>query len=65
MCDGDLGLQTLRFVQLQPQAWMAGADLPLPAVVSNLVMVTLGNIVGGAGGVALAYRYAFLGGRRH
>ena len=29
--------------------------------VTNLALVTLGNIVGGAGGVALAYRYAFLG----
>ena len=48
-----------------PQAWMAGADIPLSAVASNLVLVTLGNIVGGAGGVALAYRYAFLGGREH
>lgn len=46
-----------------PQAWMAGADIPLSATVSNLVLVTLGNIVGGAGGVALAYRYAFLGGQ--
>ena len=27
----------------------------------NLFWVTLGNLLGGAGGVALAYRYAYLG----
>ena len=25
----------------------------------NLLWVTLGNVIGGAGGVALAYRYAY------
>ncbi|WP_135505111.1 formate/nitrite transporter family protein [Roseovarius aestuariivivens] len=43
-----------------PQAWGAGADPALGAALTNLVWVTLGNIVGGAGGVALAYRFAYL-----
>ena len=30
---------------------------------SNFVPVTFGNIVGGAGGVVLAYRFAYLGPR--
>ncbi|MBO6776200.1 MAG: hypothetical protein JJ897_11980 [Marinibacterium sp.] len=41
------------------------ADIRPPEIVSNLMMVTLASIVRGAGGVALAYLYAFLGGRRH
>ncbi|KIC15220.1 formate/nitrite transporter family protein [Leisingera sp. ANG-Vp] len=45
-----------------PQAWAAGADIPLATAAANLFWVTLGNIVGGAGGVALAYWFAFLGG---
>ncbi len=45
-----------------PQAWGAGADTPLSAAAANLFWVTLGNIAGGAGGVALAYWFAFLGG---
>ncbi|MDC0660763.1 formate/nitrite transporter family protein [Leisingera sp. SS27] len=45
-----------------PQAWAAGADIPLSAAAANLFWVTLGNIAGGAGGVALAYWFAFLGG---
>lgn len=44
-----------------PQGWVAGSDVTVAEAVTNLVWVTLGNIVGGAGGVALAYRYAFLG----
>jgi formate/nitrite transporter len=43
-----------------PQAWAAGAEIPFGAAVSNLFWVTLGNILGGAGGVALAYRFAYL-----
>ena len=42
-----------------PQGWAAGADVNVGAALGNLVWVTLGNIVGGAGGVALAYRFAF------
>ncbi|MEW2914984.1 formate/nitrite transporter family protein [Leisingera sp. JC11] len=45
-----------------PQAWGAGADIPFAAAAANLFWVTLGNIAGGAGGVALAYWFAFLGG---
>ena len=43
-----------------PQAWFAGSAMSVEKVVTNLVWVTLGNVVGGAGGVAIAYRYAFL-----
>ena len=45
-----------------PQAWAAGSDVSLATAAANLLWVTLGNIVGGAGGVALAYWFAFLGG---
>lgn len=38
---------------------LAGAPADLPGVAANLVIATAGNIVGGAGGVALAYRFAF------
>jgi formate/nitrite transporter FocA (FNT family) len=44
-----------------PQGWAAGGEVGLTGAVANLVWVTLGNILGGAGGVALAYRYAYLG----
>lgn len=43
-----------------PQGWMAGSGVTMSDAVANLVWVTLGNIVGGAGGVALAYRFAYL-----
>ncbi|AHD03699.1 formate/nitrite transporter family protein [Leisingera methylohalidivorans] len=46
-----------------PQGWAAGAAVPLSAAAANLLWVTLGNIAGGAGGVALAYWFAFLGGK--
>jgi len=45
-----------------PQGWAAGAAVPAAAAAANLFWVTLGNIAGGAGGVALAYWFAFLGG---
>jgi formate/nitrite transporter len=44
---------------LFPAGLWAGAEVATAGVIGNLVWVTLGNIVGGAGGVALAYRYAF------
>ena len=44
---------------LLPLGWLAGANVTLGAMVGNLVWVTLGNILGGAGGVALAYRFAY------
>lgn len=46
-----------------PQAWLVASEVSAVDVATNLAVVTLGNIAGGAGGVALAYRYAFLGGR--
>ena len=44
---------------LFPAGIWAGAEVSPAGVAGNLVWVTLGNIVGGAGGVALAYRFAF------
>jgi formate/nitrite transporter len=44
---------------LFPAGLWAGSEAPLTGVLGNLLWVTLGNILGGAGGVALAYRYAF------
>lgn len=44
---------------LIPQGWAAGAPASLGGFAQNLLFVTLGNIVGGAGGVALAYRLAY------
>ena len=44
---------------LFPAGLWAGSEAALPGVLGNLVWVTLGNVVGGAGGVALAYRFAF------
>ena len=35
----------------------------MAGMVDNLIWVSLGNIIGGAGGVALAYRFAFLRGQ--
>ncbi|MBL9053491.1 MAG: formate/nitrite transporter family protein [Tabrizicola sp.] len=44
---------------LIPAGLWAGAEVTAAGVAGNLLWVTLGNVVGGAGGVALAYRYAF------
>lgn len=44
---------------LIPAGMVAGADASAAAILGNLVPVLLGNILGGAGGVALAYRYAY------
>ncbi len=44
-----------------PQGWAAGATASAAGALANLFWVTLGNILGGAGGVALAYRFAFHG----
>lgn len=46
-----------------PQGWMAASTVTPSEALGNMVWVTLGNIAGGAGGVALAYRFAFLSGR--
>ena len=44
-----------------PQGWMAGSGVTITDALANLIWVTLGNIAGGAGGVALAYRFAYHG----
>lgn len=60
-----LGLEhSIANMYLIPLGILAGADVGLGAFVGNLFWVTLGNIIGGAGGVALAYRYAYLGGKK-
>lgn len=46
---------------LFPAGLWAGAAATPAAMLGNLLWVTLGNIAGGAGGVALAYRYAYGG----
>ncbi len=59
-----LGLEhSIANMYLIPQGMLAGAPIELGAFAKNLMFVTLGNIVGGAGGVALAYRLAC--GSRH
>lgn len=45
---------------LLPAGLLAGADGSLAGVAGNLVPVTLGNIVGGAGGVAAVYWLIYL-----
>lgn len=42
-----------------PQALLSGSDIAIGELVVDLLLVTAGNIVGGAGGVALAYRLAY------
>lgn len=55
-----LGLEhSIANMYLIPQGFFAGAPTDVIGFARNLVFVTLGNIVGGAGGVALAYRLAF------
>jgi len=44
---------------LIPQGMFAGANIGAAAFVQNLFLVTAGNIIGGAGGVALTYRLAY------
>jgi len=44
---------------LIPAGWMAGASIGWDGFLGNLVPVTIGNIIGGAGGVALTYRLAY------
>jgi formate/nitrite transporter len=49
---------------LIPLGMFSGAEVSVAAGLKNLFWVTLGNLAGGAGGVALAYRYAYLGGKK-
>jgi formate/nitrite transporter len=44
---------------LIPAGWVAGAPVSVSGFLGNLVPVTLGNVVGGAGGVALTYWLAY------
>lgn len=44
---------------LLPAGIWAGAEVTAAGAAGNLLWVTLGNVIGGAGGVALAYRYAY------
>lgn len=44
---------------LIPQGMLAGAGVGMPEFAANLLAVSAGNVVGGAGGVALAYRLAY------
>ena len=44
---------------LLPLGWLAGGEVPLAGALGNLFWVSLGNVIGGAGGVALAYRFAY------
>lgn len=44
---------------LIPQGLMAGASISATDFAHNLFFVTIGNVIGGAGGVALAYRLAY------
>ncbi|MEL7026746.1 MAG: formate/nitrite transporter family protein [Pseudomonadota bacterium] len=44
---------------LLPSGWLAGADIGLGPMFTNIVFAILGNVVGGAGGVALTYRLAY------
>lgn len=46
---------------LIPAGWAAGGAVTLPGALSNLLVVTAGNVVGGAGGVAFAYRTIYPG----
>lgn len=55
-----LGLEhSVANMYLIPQGIVAGAEAGWPAVLHNISVVTLGNILGGAGGVALSYRVAY------
>lgn len=55
-----LGLEhSVANMYLIPQGIFAGATPGMNAVLHNILVVTLGNIIGGAGGVALSYRLAY------
>jgi len=55
-----LGLEhSVANMYLIPQGWLAGAPVTLTGFAGNLVYVTLGNILGGAGGVASVYWLAY------
>lgn len=53
------GEHSVANMYLIPQGWLAGAPVSMPGFLGNLAWVTIGNVVGGAGGVALAYWLAY------
>jgi formate/nitrite transporter len=55
-----IGLEhSIANMYLIPAGALAGADVSIPALLNNLLPVLLGNVIGGAGIVALAYRLAY------
>jgi formate/nitrite transporter len=55
-----LGLEhSVANMYLVPAGWWAGADVSTAAFFATLMAVTAGNVVGGAGGVGLAYWLAY------
>ena len=55
-----LGLEhSIANMYLIPQGMLAGAPVSVAQFLNNLTYVTIGNIIGGAGGVALTYRLAY------
>lgn len=57
-----MGLEhSIANMYLIPAGWLAGASVTPAAFFTNLALVTIGNIIGGAGGVALTYRLAYGG----
>lgn len=55
-----LGLEhSIANMYLIPQGMLAGAEVGAGGFLHNLLFVTLGNILGGAGGVALSYHLAY------
>jgi formate/nitrite transporter len=55
-----LGLEhSIANMYLMPQGMLSGANVSIPDMVFGLIFVTLGNIIGGAGGVALSYHLAY------
>ena len=44
-----------------PQGWLAASNVSAMDALGNMIWVTLGNVVGGAGGIALSYHFAYLG----
>lgn len=55
-----LGLEhSVANMYLLPAGMLSGAEIGAGAVALNVTMAILGNIIGGAGGVALTYRLAY------
>jgi formate/nitrite transporter len=55
-----MGLEhSIANMYLIPAGWAAGEDVTIAGFLANLIPVTLGNIIGGSGGVALTYWLAY------